>query len=245
MRTPDFDDEYMDSALRLRDEEGRINITSELAQITKAAMDVLPNRKEYGRILKNEDYRRDVVEIVTGVLYELHGCWKDNRRAYLRDWTNVHLSWFDITTIIEELDWRERKDLAWQSAQEVESLMDDTRFVGSTCIVSEMIDMLSYMYSHVEVLLSEIYELEKTMDMVRKVSALVKIKNPDNRWACSLDHQYNCWKIWLAAFLPGIFNVTKVDGLYDDIMREAHRRAWEAECLTKEVEKMEGLWSAA
>lgn len=100
------------------------------------------------------------------------------------------------------------------------------------------------MYSDVEVLLSEIYELEKTMDMVRKVSALVKIKDPDNRWACSLDHQYNCWKIWLAAFVPGVFSVTKVDGLYDDIMREAYRRAWEAECLAKEVEKMEGLWSA-
>ena len=245
MRTPDLDNEHMDSALHLRDEEGRININSELAQVTKAAMDVLPNRKEYGRILKNEIYRRDVVEIVTSVLYELHGCWKDNRRAYLRGWTNVHLCWFDITTIIDDLDWRERKDLARQSAQKVQSLLDNNKFIGSASILfSETIDMFGYMYSHVEVLLNDIYELERTMDMVKEVSALVKIENPDNRWACSLDYQYNCWKIWLAAFVPGIFNVTKPDGLYDDTMRETYRGVWEAECRAKEVEKMEGLWSA-
>ncbi|KAL2045246.1 hypothetical protein N7G274_002329 [Stereocaulon virgatum] len=243
--TSDFDNEHTDSALRLRDEEGRINVNSELAQITKAAMDVLPNREEYGMILKTEVYRRHVMEIVTSVLYELHGCWKDNRRAYLRDWTNAHLCSYDITTIIEELDWRERRDQARQSAQKVRSLLNDNKFVESACIVfSERINMLAFMYSHIRVLLGYIYELESRMEMVKEVSTLVKIKNPDNRWACSLDHQYDCWKIWLAAFVLDIFNVTKPDGLVDDTVRKAYRGALEAECLAKEVEQMEGLLSA-
>ena len=110
-QTPGDENESLDSAFHVRDEKGCINRNSELAQLTKAVMDVLPNRKEYGGILKNENYQHELVEILTNVFFNVHGCWRDSRRAYLRNWVDLETYWKDIADAIEELDWRERMKL--------------------------------------------------------------------------------------------------------------------------------------
>ena len=84
-QTSDDENESLDSTFHVRDEEGYINQNSELTQVTKAVMDVLPNRKEYVGILKNENYQHELVETVTNVFFNVHGCWRDSRRAYLQN----------------------------------------------------------------------------------------------------------------------------------------------------------------
>ena len=134
--TPDDENDILNKVSDLHDPSGRINLNSELATITKAVVEILPHRKEYGLILENKNYARAVVEIVSDILYNIHGCWRDSKRAYLRAWIDLDICYADILAIVEELDWMERKELQRRSAEEVQRLRESgqNRSICAFCI---------------------------------------------------------------------------------------------------------------